>query len=200
MLRSGTAAGKPNEDSLSGERSSARWNYSGLECADGFPRARSVVVGIWPRRLLVVIGALVRVAILGPASERLSYLTFWPVVMVAALIGGVPAGATAVILSALLVHAVFVPLRDLADWLGLGVYLVGGGFIVGVTELFLRSRLHALAASRRKRSSRTLRQLLNPLPTRSSAKLERDDTELERSGKPLVRLRAAEIIGSRSPS
>jgi PAS domain S-box-containing protein len=96
--------------------------------------------------LLVAVGVLVRVAILGPGSESLAYLTFWPVVMVAALVGGVPAGATAVLLSALLVHAVFVPLRDFADWLGLGVFLLGGGFIVGVTELLLRSRLQALAA------------------------------------------------------
>ena len=97
--------------------------------------------------LLVIVGVLVRVAILGPGSERLAYLTFWPTVMVAALVGGVPAGATAVILSAFLVHAAFAPLRDYADWLGLGVFLVGGGFIVGVTELLLRSRLQGLAAT-----------------------------------------------------
>ena len=98
------------------------------------------------RATLVAMGALIRVAILGPSSERLAYLTFWPTVMVASLLGGVPGGATAVILAAIFAHVVFVPLRDVADWLGLAVFLLGGGFIVGVTELFLRSRLQALAA------------------------------------------------------
>jgi hypothetical protein len=96
--------------------------------------------------VLVVVGALLRLAILGPDSDRVTYLTFWPIVMVAALVGGVPAGATAVLTSALLAQTVFVPLGDVTDWLSLRVFLLGGGFIVGVTESFLRSHSRKLAA------------------------------------------------------
>ena len=96
--------------------------------------------------LLVLLGSLLSVAILGHDSDRVTYLSFWPMIMVAALIGGVPAGATVVMLSAILVHTVFVPFRDFADGLSLGLYLVSGGFIVGVTEVLLRSRSEALSA------------------------------------------------------
>ena len=100
-----------------------------------------VVVGA----ILVFAAALARIAILGPASERLAYLTFWPIVLLAAFVGGLPAGLTVVALSAWLVHSAFVPLEDVADWAGLAVFLVAGGFCVGLTELFLRTRAEIFA-------------------------------------------------------
>jgi len=146
MRKCGWAVGKSNKDGLQAKSNSSRASSRLLNGLTVLRARAPWWLGFASGSLLVLVGALVRVAILGPGSERLAYLTFWPAVMVAALVGGVPAGATAVILSAILAHAVFAPLRDLADWLGLGVFLICGGFIVGVTELFLRSRLQALAS------------------------------------------------------
>lgn len=106
----------------------------------------------WPLTIilgaaLVAAGALLRLALLGPHSERAAYLTFWPVVMLAALIGGAPAGATAVVLSASVIHFAFIPLRDAADWIGLGFFLVLGGVIVCLTDAFVRGHVRELAAT-----------------------------------------------------
>jgi PAS domain S-box-containing protein len=95
--------------------------------------------------LLVALGAMIRVAVFGPSSERLAYLTFWPLVMIAALVGGAPAGATAILLSALVIHSIFIPLRDAADWFGLAVFLCFGGLVVGAADFFVRARAQAVA-------------------------------------------------------
>ena len=98
--------------------------------------------------VLLVIGAvLARLAMLGVSDQKLAYVTFWPATIAAALVGGLSAGLTAVLLSALVVHVVFIPLRDFADGIGLAVFLTGSGFTVGITELFLQSRARELAAN-----------------------------------------------------
>jgi PAS domain S-box-containing protein len=145
MWRSGSAAHKPSIGDYRAQSDSpgaiARLLNVVTDWRLSAPWGSEICCGM----LLVAIGALVRLAVLGPDTERLKYLTFWPFIIVAALIGGVPASATVVLLSALVTHAVFAPLRDFTDGLGLGLYLVGGGFIVGVTEVLLQSRFQALA-------------------------------------------------------
>ena len=95
--------------------------------------------------LLVALGAMIRVAVFGPSSERLAYLTFMPLVMIAALLGGVPAGATALVLSALVLHSIFIPLRDATGWIGVAVFLCFGGFVVAAADLLIRAREEAAA-------------------------------------------------------
>jgi len=96
--------------------------------------------------LFAVLGALLRAAVLGVDLDRAAYLTFWPGVTIAALIGGVPAAAWTVALSAVAVHSTFIPLRDVNDWLGLGMFLAMGGLISGAVELCLSARSRMLAA------------------------------------------------------
>ena len=91
-------------------------------------------------------GALARWALLGGSTDKLAYLTFYPMVMIAALVGGLPGGICAVALCALVAHGVFIPLTDAADWLALAVFIASCAFIVGVTQLLLRTRASLLAA------------------------------------------------------
>ena len=96
--------------------------------------------GVGCGAIVVLISALARMLVVGPSLERFPYLTFWPAVVVAALIGGLPGGLWAALFSALIVHSAFVPLRDGADWFDLLMFLSGSAFTVVVIELLLRAR------------------------------------------------------------
>jgi PAS domain S-box-containing protein len=91
-------------------------------------------------------GALAREALLGGSTTRLAYLTFYPMVMIAALVGGGWGGTLAFILGALLAHTIFVPISDAGDWLALAIFLTSCAFIVGITQMLLSMRERALAA------------------------------------------------------
>ena len=66
--------------------------------------------------------------------------------IVAALVGGLWGGTLAVIFSVVIAHFLFVPLIDGADWPGLAEFVTSCAFIVGVTELLLRTRATAIEA------------------------------------------------------
>jgi signal transduction histidine kinase len=85
-----------------------------------------------------VFGAFWRLAYMDVLGERVAYLTFYPMVMVAALLGGLVSGASATVLSALLTHSYFVPLSATGDWLGLGTFLMASGIISGIAEILRR--------------------------------------------------------------
>ncbi len=102
------------------------------------------------------LGALGRLALLGAASPKATYVTFYPAVITAALIGGLPGGFVAVVACALLAHGLFLPLADEADWLALGVFLVSGGAIAALTEMLLRAQARAIAAEAMHSASATL--------------------------------------------
>jgi len=92
------------------------------------------------------LGALGRLALLGANSPKVIYLTFYPAVITAALISGLPGGCIAVVFCALLAHGLFVPLSDATDFAALGVFLISGATIAGLTEMLLRTRARAIAA------------------------------------------------------
>lgn len=93
-----------------------------------------------PARLFIgliaaLCGALWRFAAMDVLGERVAYLTFYPVVTIAALFGGLVSGFSAAIGSALLAHLWFVPLSAAGDWLGLTTFLVSCGIVSGVAEM-----------------------------------------------------------------
>lgn len=84
-------------------------------------------------------GGLLRLAVMDQLGNRLAFLTLYPVVEVAALFGGVVSGGVAAILSALLAHFWIHPAEDLADWIGLGFFLLSATLLSLITEA-----LHAI--------------------------------------------------------
>ena len=84
-------------------------------------------------------GALARVALLGDSTTRLAYVTLYPVVVVAALVGGLSAGTIAAVLCVFTVHYFFVPLVDATDVAGLAGFSLSCVLIIGVTELLRRA-------------------------------------------------------------
>lgn len=91
--------------------------------------------GIGIGALAAGMGALGRLALLGDSTARLGYLTFYPMVVLASLVGGLSAGASAAILCAFTVHYFFVPLVDATDMLGLAGFSLSCALIIGVTEM-----------------------------------------------------------------
>ncbi len=92
------------------------------------------------------VGALARLALLGGSTTKLVYLTFFPVVIIAGLAGGLSGGTFATIFCSLLVYVVFDPPTNVTEWLGLAVFVTSSAFIVSVTEMLLRTRSRALTA------------------------------------------------------
>ena len=68
----------------------------------------------------VILGAGFRHIFLGVLEGRLIYITFFPAVAAAAVVGGVSGGVLATLLSAAAAHVSMAPLRAAADIAGLG--------------------------------------------------------------------------------
>lgn len=106
--------------------------------------AENLLPHAWQRYLAVVVlvalAAVMRVWPLGILGSSLAWLTFYPTVAVAALIGGLPAGLLATFLACitvaflwpLLVAAPFI--KGPADWLGMAVYCMTCTLISFVPE------------------------------------------------------------------
>ena len=84
-------------------------------------------------------GALARLIFMGFLEHRLTYVTFYPAVEIAALIGGIASGALATVLCALVAHLWVAPLVNLGDWLGLAIFLTMAMIISGITEALHRT-------------------------------------------------------------
>ena len=83
--------------------------------------------------------ALARVALLGESTTRLAYVTLYPMVVVASLVGGLSAGISAAVLCTFTVHYFFVPLVDATDVAGLAGFSLSCALIIGVTEMLRRA-------------------------------------------------------------
>jgi signal transduction histidine kinase len=110
----------------------------------------------WRRYLvavaLIAAAATLRVWPLKALGSRLVWLTFYPVVMIAAIYGGLAAGllatglacVTAFFLGPMLVGQPFI--KDPADFLGMGVFVLTGAMISSVAEAMRRAQTRARQA------------------------------------------------------
>lgn len=80
-------------------------------------------------------GALARFVLEDALVGRLTYATFYPVIGIAVLAGGMAAGGAAALASALLAHWWFVPLAGSGDWLGLALFLTSASIIAYMPEV-----------------------------------------------------------------
>ena len=105
---------------------------------------------LWVRSIaavfLVGIAFVLRIWLLGGVGPAIPYLTFYPAVMIAAVIGGSVSGLLATVLSALLAAFFFIePIGSVAletqrDILGMVTFLLSGITMTAVGEAMLRYR------------------------------------------------------------
>ena len=158
----------------------------------------------WPVVAIVVVAAATgfRLTALPALGTRNVYVTFYPAVVLAALYGGLRAGLLATVLSALVADYFWIPPLgtwlvsdigkvDAADWLGLGVFFVGGIMISAVTEAMHRAQQKVRAVSGYVRS--LLEASLDPLVAISpTGKI----TDVNQATKMVTGLPAGRLIGS----
>lgn len=102
--------------------------------------------------LLIVIAAALRVWPLEVLETRLTWLTFYPAVMLAAIYGGVAVGMIATSLSCIIIIFLWSQLttqpfiKEFADWLGMGVFFLTCMMISFVAEAMRQANLRAKEA------------------------------------------------------
>ena len=102
--------------------------------------------------LLIIFGAALRIWPLDVLGTRIPWLTFYPVVMVAALYGGIYPGLFGGLLSCAivmfmwpyLVHQPFI--NDMADWIGMVIFFFNCTVIAAVAEAMRRAQVRAKVA------------------------------------------------------
>lgn len=101
---------------------------------------------------LIVFGAALRIWPLGILGIKVTWLTYYPTVMVAAVYGGMFAGLAGAVLACLIViflWPVFVSqpfLQTFADWLGAAVFFLNCALISYIAELMRRAQRKAKRA------------------------------------------------------
>lgn len=129
-------------------------------------RLRSVyAMPVWQRlavgAIAAVLGASWRYSVMEILGERVAYLTFYPVVAIAASIGGFVSGVSAAIASALFAHSWFTPLSAAGDWLGLAMFMVSSAFISGMAEMLHRAWSRADRAEKERAEAERLNLVRN---------------------------------------
>ena len=102
--------------------------------------------------VLIVAGAGLRIWPLSPLELRIPWVTFYPMVMISALLGGIGTGIVGALLScgiiffgwSMLVDQPFI--QAPADWLGMGVFFVNCVMISWVAEAMRRAQTRAQQA------------------------------------------------------
>lgn len=96
--------------------------------------AAPMLFGILTGVVFAAVGVALRLALLGPTSHRLAYLTFYPCIALAAIVAGAPGGAVATLASALLVHLIFIPVENATDVLALAIFCASNLLVAVVAE------------------------------------------------------------------
>jgi PAS domain S-box-containing protein len=130
----------------------------------GYCHARPVLWRLGLTAAIVIAATTIRLALLGALDGRLAYVTFYPAVAIAAIVGGLPAGALATVLAALFAHGLFAPIHNVADVIGLVAFLVSCSIVVGMAEAMrvLQSRL--VVAERYRQSEQHLSRFVERVP------------------------------------
>ena len=98
---------------------------------------------------IFIVAALsaLRAAFFGDLGRGIPYLTYYPAVMIAAIIGGLPAGLLATVISALLCYYwIQQGYMSSVEWLAMSVFFVSCSMISGMSEAMHRARIRATKA------------------------------------------------------
>jgi PAS domain S-box-containing protein len=143
--------------------------------AQSWPLAWRLGIGT----VAVLVAMIVRITLLGGLETRLAYVTLYPAVVFAAIVGGLPGGIFATILSAALAHVLITPLKGAADWLGLATFLTSGLFITGMAGVLHTARARA---EKMHQSEQELRKFIAEAPV-AIAMFDREMCYLVASGR-----------------
>jgi len=93
--------------------------------------------------LAVALTATIQASFLRDLGTPSAYLAFYPCVTIAAILGGVRAGALTAVLAVLIDSFWIAPFVDAADWIRLATFLLSCALIVNVVEALHRARARA---------------------------------------------------------
>ena len=108
--------------------------------------------------LAVTTALFIRQSFPAPFETRLIYVTFYPGVAIATLVGGLASGILATALAVLIISLWVAPPIDAAAWLGLVTFFVGSILVVGITEAMHRARARAWKAEDQVKLTEELRK------------------------------------------
>lgn len=97
--------------------------------------------------LIVAVSSAVRAIFFGELGRGIAYLTYYPAVMIAAIIGGLPAGLLATVISALLCYYwIQQGYMSSVEWLAMSVFVFSCLMISGMSEAMHRARIRVTKA------------------------------------------------------
>jgi len=97
--------------------------------------------------LIVAASSALRAAFFGELGRGIPYLTYYPAVMIAAIIGGLPAGLLATVISALLCYYwIQQGHMSSVEWPAMSVFFLSCSMISGMSEAMYRARIRATKA------------------------------------------------------
>jgi PAS domain S-box-containing protein len=114
--------------------------------------------------VVVLIAVAIRILFLGALGGSLAYVTLYPAVVIAALLGGIGAGLLATIVAALMAHVLIAPLATGADLLGLAAFLVSSFIIFLMAEAVRSSLLRLAGAAQTRQDEERLRYFIERVP------------------------------------
>ncbi len=109
----------------------------------------------------VLIGAVLRSALSDRLADHLAYVTFFPAVSIAALLGGTVAGMSATLMCAILVVFALAPVIDEGEVIGLEVFLTSSALITAISEALHRMFVRMTAAEEALRSEERMRAIID---------------------------------------
>src|SRR5664279_214403 len=112
----------------------------------------------------VLIAIAIRVVFLDALGGRLVYVTLYPAVAVAALLGGLAAGTLATVAATVFAHALISPLTSGADAIGLAAFLVSCSTIVAMAEVVRISQTRLAGAEQIGRNEQRMRYFVERVP------------------------------------
>jgi PAS domain S-box-containing protein len=112
----------------------------------------------------VLLAMAIRLVLLDALGVRLVYVTLYPAVAVAALLGGLAAGILATIAAATLAHALISPLASGADAIGLAAFLVSCSTMVAMAEVVRISQARLSGAAQTGRNEQRMRYFVERVP------------------------------------
>ena len=147
--------------------------------------------------LAVLAGLALRFAFLSSLGEQSAYLTLYPAVAIAAIIGGAPGGVLATLLSVLAVETWVNPVDQRLDLIKLGAFLAGSAIIVITLQLV---RIIQKTHLNREIQRLQVEQLRAIVDTAMEGIVTIDKNGIIQSANPIARemygYRPSELIGS----